>query len=51
MEWTGIRVFLSYVRLIFESVPAPIFSLYKLIFFVFVVLSVVKVLSFKEGGN
>lgn len=51
MEWDGVRVFLQYIRFIFTNIPEPIYDFYKLIFFCFVVLSVVKVLSFKEGGN
>lgn len=51
MEWNRVRVFFEYVKLIFTNLPEPIYDLAKLVFFCFVVLSVVKVLSFKEGGN
>ena len=51
MNFDGIQVLLSYIQLIFTGLPSQIYLFYQLIFWIFIVLSVVKVLSWKEGGN
>lgn len=51
MNFDGIQVVLNYIQLIFNSLPSQLYRFYQLIFWIFIVLSVVKVLSWKEGGN
>lgn len=51
MDFSGIQNVLFFFKYIFTHLPFEIYAMYQLIFWCFIVLSVVKVLSWKEGGN
>ena len=49
IHWDGIYNFMITMRGIVMGVPGEIYEVLKISFFLFVTLSVVKVLSFTEG--
>lgn len=47
--WDGVYQVMINFRYIIESLPSEIFTVLKAVWFLFITLGIVKVISFKEG--